>query len=113
MLKTKDIKVSLKQAKEKLKESNKIFKEVFRHGTLNVEIYKPSKLDLQQAHTRDEIYVIASGTGKFYCDGTTTEFEEGDFLFVPAGKEHWFEDFSKDFMTWVFFYGPEGGEREV
>jgi len=31
-------------------------------------------------------------------------------LFVPAGVEHRFENFSDDFATWVIFYGPEGGE---
>ena len=29
---------------------------------------------------------------------------------LAAGVEHRFEDFSADFATWVFFYGPEGGE---
>jgi mannose-6-phosphate isomerase-like protein (cupin superfamily) len=38
-------------------------------------------------------------------------FGPGDFLFAPAGVEHRFEDFSKDFATWVLFYGPEGGEQ--
>ena len=37
-------------------------------------------------------------------------FGVGDVLFVPAGVIHRFEDFSDDFATWVFFYGPEGGE---
>jgi mannose-6-phosphate isomerase-like protein (cupin superfamily) len=37
-------------------------------------------------------------------------FGPGDVLFVPAGVEHRFEDFSDDFVTWVVFYGPEGGE---
>lgn len=34
----------------------------------------------------------------------------GDVLFVPAGVEHRFEDFSDDLAGWVVFYGPEGGE---
>ncbi len=32
------------------------------------------------------------------------------FIFVPAGQQHRFEDFSKHFAVWVFFFGPEGGE---
>ena len=28
-----------------------------------------------------------------------------------AGVVHRFEGFSEDFLVWVFFYGPEGGER--
>ena len=35
---------------------------------------------------------------------------QGQVLFVPAGIEHRFEDFSDDFSTWVIFYGPAGGE---
>ncbi len=37
----------------------------------------------------------------------------GDFLFVPAGVEHRFENFTSDFATWVFFYGPVGGEANL
>jgi len=36
-------------------------------------------------------------------------FTAGDFLFVSAGVEHRFEEFSKDFKTWVIFFGPKGG----
>jgi len=32
-------------------------------------------------------------------------------LFVPAGIEHRFENFTSDFATWVIFYGKEGGEK--
>lgn len=86
------------------------FKLLFEHGTLQVEIYKPDKIDLQTPHTRDEIYVIASGTGTFINGDYQQPFEPGEVLFVPAGVDHRFVDFSDDFATWVFFYGPEGGE---
>jgi len=85
---------------------------VFRHGTLEVEIYQPEKVDRQQAHTRDEIYVVISGTGYFVKGLERCPFQPGEFIFVPAGLQHWFDDFSDDFATWVFFYGPEGGEKE-
>ena len=42
---------------------------------------------------------------------TSEVFGPGDLIFVPAGAEHRFEDFSDDLETWVAFYGPEGGER--
>ena len=35
----------------------------------------------------------------------------GSFVFVAAGQEHRFEQFSADFAVWVFFFGPEGGEQ--
>ncbi|MDX1438757.1 MAG: cupin domain-containing protein [Rubricoccaceae bacterium] len=83
---------------------------LFEHGTLQVEMYAPQGRDLQQPHKRDEVYVVVRGSGTFFCDGTRTPFGTGDFLFVPAGIEHRFEDFSDDFAVWVFFYGLEGGE---
>lgn len=87
------------------------FTSVFGHGTLEVELYRPQKVDEQQPHTRDEIYVVISGSG-FFANGETRQpFEAGEVLFVAAGVEHRFEDFSDDFATWVLFYGPEGGER--
>ena len=31
-------------------------------------------------------------------------------MFVAAGGEHRFEDFTEDLAVWVVFYGPAGGE---
>ncbi len=107
---TSNFHLPLKSASEKLKASGKEFAEFFKHGSLVVELYKPDKVDKQQPHSRDEVYIIAAGTGRFYNAGTYVDFSPGDFLFVPAGAEHRFEDFTNDFMTWVLFYGPEGGE---
>ena len=83
---------------------------MFQHGTLLVELYAPRGHDPQTPHTRDEIYVVASGHGTFF-DGTTRQpFAPGDLLFVAAGIPHRFEDFTDDLAVWVMFYGPEGGE---
>ncbi len=87
------------------------FVTLFRHGSLEVEIYRPVKVDKQKPHTRDEIYVVISGTGTFISGETRKTFEPGEVLFVPAGVMHRFENFTDDFATWVFFYGPEGGEK--
>ncbi len=84
---------------------------LFRHGTLEVKMYAPRKTDPQKPHTRDEVYVVAQGSGAYLCNGTRQPFVQGDFLFAPAGVEHRFEDFSDDFFVWVLFYGPEGGEK--
>jgi len=83
---------------------------VFEHGTLQVKMYSPVSQDLQKPHTRDEVYVIARGSGWFRNGVERHPCKSGDMLFVPAGAEHRFEDFSDDFCTWVMFYGPEGGE---
>lgn len=86
------------------------FVQLFSHGSLVVEVYKPDRVDRQQPHTRDELYVVISGTGFFVRGDERLPFVPGEVLFVPAGMSHRFEDFSSDFATWVFFYGPEGGE---
>ena len=87
------------------------FIELFRHGSLSVEIYRPRAVDRQQPHARDELYVVISGSGHFVNGDTRHPFEPGEVLFVPAGVEHRFESFTDDFATWVFFYGP-GGRRD-
>jgi len=86
---------------------------IFEHGTLQVKMYRPAGQDPQKPHTRDELYVIARGTGWFVNGGERHAFRTGDVLFVPAGVTHRFEEFSDDFCTWVMFYGPEGGERSA
>ena len=87
------------------------FKTLFGHGTLSIEIYKPQKVDLQQPHEQDEVYMVISGSGEFLNGDQRTNFGPGDVLFVPAGVVHRFENFTDDFATWVLFYGPKGGEK--
>jgi mannose-6-phosphate isomerase-like protein (cupin superfamily) len=103
--------LSTKTALGKLNSSKELFLELFSHGTLNVEIYKPFKEDLQKPHDRDEVYIIISGIGEFINGGVVTPFQQGDFIFVAAGVEHKFVNFTEDFSTWVMFYGPKGGEK--
>ena len=86
------------------------FVTLFRQGTLEVEVYRPVGTDPQKLHRKDELYVVINGTGTFVHGEARTPVHEGDTLFVRAGVLHRFEDFSADFATWVFFYGPEGGE---
>jgi mannose-6-phosphate isomerase-like protein (cupin superfamily) len=82
----------------------------FTHGSLEARFYQPRGHDPQTPHGRDEIYVVAVGSGVFVADGARTPFGAGDCLFVAAGVTHHFEEFTDDFGVWVFFYGPEGGE---
>ncbi len=84
---------------------------VFEHGSLQVKMYRPAGQDLQKPHTRDELYVIARGSGWFVNGADRHPFQTGDVLFVPAGVLHRFEEFTVDFCVWVMFYGPEGGEK--
>lgn len=103
--------VSTSAARAQLeKEAGHRFTTVLQHGCMKVEYFAPVGRDEQTPHTQDELYVIISGTGLFYRAGERITFAPGDVLFVPAGMEHRFEDFSDDFATWVIFYGKEGGE---
>lgn len=88
------------------------FVQMFRYGSLQVEFYRPSGVDRQQPHSRDEVYVVVSGSGQFVNGPSRRPFQAGEVLFVAAGVEHRFEEFTDDFATWVFFYGPESGEAE-
>src|ERR1044071_456254 len=91
--------------------SGERFAKVLEHESLLVEIYAPRGTDPQQPHTRDELYVVVEGSGRFVNGGERLSFEPGDVLFVPAGVVHRFEEFTEDLVVWVVFYGPEGGER--
>lgn len=86
--------------------------EAFKHGTMLLEVFAPRHGDYQTPHTQDELYFVMRGHGEFVLEGERMDFRAGDALFVPAGQVHRFENFSDDFVTWVVFWGPEGGERE-
>ncbi len=85
----------------------------FSHGTLLTKLYAPRGADPQTPHTRDEVYVVVSGSGLFVRGERREGFGPGDLLFVPAGLVHRFEEFSDDLVLWVVFYGPEGGETDA
>jgi mannose-6-phosphate isomerase-like protein (cupin superfamily) len=61
-------------------------------------------------HEQDEVYLVIRGAGVLFHDGKRDSFEAGDLLFVAAGTEHCFEEFTEDLTVWVVFYGPRGGE---
>lgn len=89
----------------------KRFAVVLEHGTLSVEIYAPRGTDPQTPHSRDELYVVVSGSGRFVNGDRRHPFGAGDVLFVPAGVPHRFEEFTDDLAVWVIFFGSEGGEE--
>lgn len=89
------------------------FAPVFGHGTLLVEILAPPSRVPLPPHTRDEAYIVIQGTGELINDGIRTRLDPGDFMFVPAGVEHHFENFADDLIIWAIFYGPEGGEADT
>ena len=90
----------------------KSFVVAYEHGTLSVEMFAPRGRDTQTPHRRDEVYVVVRGEGYFVNGPDRHRFGPGDLLFVPAGVEHRFEEFTDDLAVWVIFYGPDGGEKE-
>lgn len=86
------------------------FAVALERGSLSIELYAPRGSDPQQPHTRDEVYVVVSGRGEFVNGPERHAFAPGDLLFVPAGVEHRFEQFTDDLAVWVVLYGPEGGD---
>ena len=100
------LKLTVRDALQRLAESKTDIARLIEKQNFDVSLYKPDKTDPQTPHARDELYVIASGSGKFCCAGETDAFGTGDVLFVAAGVEHRFENFSADFSAWVIFFGP-------
>jgi carbamoyl-phosphate synthase large subunit len=86
------------------------FVSVFKHGSLVAEILAPPSKSPLHPHPRDEVYIVARGTGELFRGGVSLPISAGDFLFVPAGVEHHFRNFTDDLIIWAIFYGPHGGE---
>ena len=89
------------------------FIDAFRHGTMSVEIFAPRGTDRQSPHEQDELYIVVTGFACFNHLGVLSNVCSGDAIFVAAGEAHHFLDMSDDFVTWVVFWGPKGGERDL
>ena len=108
-----DSKISLSQALARLPGPNgERFMSVFERGSLIVEILQPPSPVPLPPHDQDEVYIVLYGSGELLNAGVRQGIGRGDFLFVPAGVEHHFENFTDDLTIWVIFYGPKGGEGE-
>jgi mannose-6-phosphate isomerase-like protein (cupin superfamily) len=80
--------------------------QVFVDGDVEIRMYAPKGNDPQTPHDRDELYIVASGSGRFRAGAEVMPFAPGALLYVAAHETHRFEDFTADFATWVVFYGP-------
>lgn len=97
--------LSTEAAAKILAEAKPEFITLMQFGDLEVEYYKPHEIDKQTPHDRDELYFISKGSGEFICEDKKTMVKTGGMVFVKAGDEHRFVNFSDDFETWVVFYG--------
>jgi len=86
---------------------------VLKRGTLDVKLSIPVPPNEQTPHEQDEIYAVIRGRGVLVHDGKRDPFESGDLLFVAAGVEHHYEDFSENLALWRVFYGALGGEVPI
>lgn len=99
------VKFTIAEAVARLMSANTDYARLFEQGSFDIGIYRPTRVDPQTPHTRDELYVVVAGSGDFVCGNETKAFSSGDMFFVPAGVEHRFMKFSYDFATWVVFFG--------
>jgi len=105
--------ISSKEAIDKLKMEGSDLVKLSQYGNLTFDIYKPREVDKQRPHDKDEIYMIISGKGILNCNQKRTNCMQGDILFVPAGTEHNFENYSSDFCTWAIFSDPVNKQQMV
>jgi mannose-6-phosphate isomerase-like protein (cupin superfamily) len=99
-------KLTTAEASARLAQARETYARFLEQRDFDVGLYRPDTVDGQGPHMRDELYIIAGGTGAFVCAGERESFAPGDVFFAPAGAEHRFVDFSSDFATWVIFIGP-------
>jgi mannose-6-phosphate isomerase-like protein (cupin superfamily) len=85
--------------------------EPFEKAGVKLVFFAPRGRDYQTAHNEDEFYLIVRGSGELNIAGVSFPFEAGDVLFVEAGAEHRFEDFSEDLATWAIFFGGQEVKR--
>ena len=77
---------------------------------MSLEVFAPRGQDRQHPHAQDELYFVQRGTAHLLIGAQRYDCAGGDAFFVAAGVEHRFGDFSDDLVTWVVFYGADGGE---
>ena len=79
------------------------------HGGMLAGLYRPGVEDRQTPHDQPELYVVASGSGFIRKADDRRAISQGDLIFVEAGADHRFEDYSDDLALWVIFWTPSAG----
>ncbi len=103
--------ITVQRALQSVRESvDGLYAVLLENGSMELGYYKPVGRDDQSPHDQDEIYIVQTGTGTLVRADEKIPFAPGDALFVGAGVQHRFVDFSEDFACWVIFWGPPGGE---
>jgi mannose-6-phosphate isomerase-like protein (cupin superfamily) len=82
-------------------------REIFRDGDLEIRFAAKLPDGLHGPHPRDEVYIVAAGSGHYRFEDRLMPVGAGDLLFAATRVPHGFEQMSSDFCVWVIFYGPE------
>ena len=86
---------------------------VLNHGNVRLSLYAPDRHDHQKPHEQDEVYIVAQGSGIFINGGRRHSFRPGDAMFVRAGVEHQFKNFTHDLLVWVILCKPSENESSA
>lgn len=103
------MKISAESAVDKLKQTGYSLSSSHM-ARFRLKFINRQRLIIKNRMTRTKFILCHPGP-VFYCEAESFPFVQGDFLFVPAGVGHRFENFTNDFFTWVIFYGAVGGEK--
>ena len=87
----------------------KRFNTIFEHGSLLLEIYASASHDPQSPHTRDEIYVVMQAAANS-STATPSQLRPRRFSLRARRSRAPLVNFTDDFATWLYFYGPEAAE---
>src|SRR5260370_38953542 len=83
--------------------------EAFLDGDLEIRFTPRPTNGPQTPHQRDEVYIVAAGTGFYRVEDRVTAAGPGDLCFAAAHVMPGFWDFSDDFPAWFLFDGPVHG----
>jgi mannose-6-phosphate isomerase-like protein (cupin superfamily) len=77
---------------------------------LGVYVLVAPEPDRQEAHDRDEAYVVLEGRGTLTIENDRVELTRGKAAFVPAGAHHRFTGY-EGLSVLVIFTGEKGSAR--
>ena len=87
-----------------------LYSVMIESGSMELGYYAPVGVDSQSPHEQDGVSIVQTVNGSIIRGDERLPFAPGDALFVAPGVEHRFVNFSDDFVAWVIFYRPSGGE---
>jgi mannose-6-phosphate isomerase-like protein (cupin superfamily) len=98
----------IEAVKQRLRAGTGGYEIVHQSSGLEVGVYVlvAPEPDRQQPHADDEVYVVLEGRGTLEVEGTKTELQEGNAIFVPAGADHRFSGYEQLSVLVIFERKP-------